>query len=64
MGDGKPRAQRRAVAAIEDEKLLRVAVAERMHHAAAQILSGPDGAKPLAFDAEKCNLVEGIDRPQ
>ena len=49
------------MAAIEHKKLLRMAVMEREHDAAAQIFAGPGSTQPLAFDAKKCNLIERID---
>ena len=64
MRDGETRPQRRAMAAIKHKKLLRVAVVQRMHDAAAQIFAGPGGAKPLALDAKERYFVERIDHAQ
>jgi len=52
------------MAAIKDEKLVRVAVVERVHDASAQIFAGPGGAKPLAFDAQERDFVERINHSQ
>ena len=64
MCDGKARPQRRPMAAIKHEKLLGIAVVQRMHDAAAQILASPRRAEPLAFNAKKRNFVERIDHSQ
>ena len=64
MRDGETRAQRRAMAAIENEKLVGVSVVQRVHDAAAQIFAGPGGAKSFAFDAQERDFVERIDHPQ
>ena len=64
MRDGEPCPQRGPMAAIEDEKLLGMAVMERMHDAAAQIFARPRRAEPLAFEAEERDFVERIDHSQ
>jgi len=52
------------MAAIKHEKLLGIAVMQRMRDAAAQILASPRRAEPLAFNAKKRNFVERIDHSQ
>jgi hypothetical protein len=52
MRDGEPCPQRATMAAIKDEKLLRMPVMEGTHDAAAQVFARPRRAKPLAFEAE------------
>ena len=69
MGSNKCATARRApqrcpIAAIEHEKLLGFTVVQRMHDAAAQILTSPNRAELFAFNAKKRDFVERIDHPQ
>lgn len=61
MGNGEPRPQRCAVAAIEEEKLVGRSIMQRPHDAAPQVFARPGGAEPLAFHAKEGNLVDRID---
>jgi hypothetical protein len=51
MRDGEPCPQRGTMAAIKDEKLVRMPVMEGTHDAAAQVFARPRRAKPLALEA-------------
>lgn len=64
MRDGKPRPQRRAMTAIECEQFLDRTVTQHAFHPALDIGSDPGRAEPLAFEAEKSDLVERIDHPK
>jgi len=64
MRDGETGAQGRPMTAVKNEKLLGFSVIERMRHVAAQILAGPGGAKPFAFDAQEGDFVERINHAQ
>ena len=64
MGDRKPRAQRRAMATIKSEKFIDRPVAQHAFHPALEIIADPGRAQPLAFEAEKGDLIERVDRPQ
>ena len=54
-------AQHGAMAAIEEKQLKREAVAQAGRHAAPEVIANPDGAEPLAFEAEEGDLVKRID---
>ncbi len=64
MRDRQPRAQRGAMAAIEREQFLDRPVPQRMIHAAFDEVPDPSRTEPLAFEAEKGDLVEWIDDAQ
>jgi len=60
MGDRQPRAQRRAMAAIEQEEIFGQTITQAGPNSALDIFAGPAGAEALAFEAQECNLVERI----
>ena len=64
MRDGEPCPQRGTMAAIKDEKLVRMPVMEGTHDAAAQVFARPRRAKPLALEAEERDFIERIDHSQ
>ena len=57
MGDRQPRAQRRAMAAIEQEEIFGQTITQAGPNSAPDIFAGPAGAEALAFEAQECNLV-------
>ena len=59
MRDGETGAQSRPMTAVKDKKLLGLAVVQRPHHVAAQILAGPGGTEPFTFDAQKAISSNG-----
>lgn len=64
MGDCQARAQHRTAAAIEEKYLLGDAVAQGAPDTTPDILTDPCSAQPDAFQAQECDLVEWIARPQ
>ena len=64
MRDRKPCAQRRAMATIKREQLLDRPVTQHAFHPALEIITHPGRSEPLAFEAEKSDLIERIDHPK
>jgi hypothetical protein len=60
MRDGKSRAQRRAVATIEREQFLDRPVTQHAFHPAFDVGPDPGRTEPLAFEAEKGDLIERV----
>lgn len=61
MRDCQPRAQRRAMAAIEREQFLDRPVTQHALHPPFDSGPDPSGTEPLAFETEESDLVERID---
>lgn len=64
MGDCQARPQHRPMATIEYKQLVGEPVRQAAHDAPPDIFACPCGAEPVAFEAQECNLIEWIDRPQ
>lgn len=64
MGDRQARPQRRTMTAVKEKKRLIWTIPQRPCDAAPDVLADPGSAKPLAFKAQECNLVERIDGSQ
>ena len=60
MGDCQTGPQGRAMAAIKAEQRVRPVLIQTMHYAAAQVLTGPGDAQPLALEAEKREFVQRV----
>ena len=52
------------MASIEQKQLQRQPIAQARHHPSPDIFARPCRAEPLAFDAEKRDLIEGVHCPQ
>jgi len=64
MCDGQTRSQACAIAPVEAEKLIRDTIVQRARQSLSDPQTHKGRAKTLALDAQKGDLVEGIDRTQ
>ena len=64
MRDRQPRPQRRAMATVEREQFLDRPITQQAFHSTIDIGPDPSRPEPLAFKAEKGNLVERVDHPK